>query len=234
MPRDLFGDVTRPSISIGNRKWYTVPVSLFSHSVLIAMFVVLPILAAPYMPGVSSRIPDYMPVVDPPKIPPPPAKRIDNIKPPVNQDAAPIDAPDGFTKEPEILRDPVTTSDNPGWVGGGDIDHVIAPPPVVIAKPAQQEPLHIGGTIRRPIKIGGADPVYSPMARAAGIQGLVIIEATIGVDGRVVNARVLRGVPLLDQLALDAVRTWEYTPTLLNGAPVPVIMTVTVTFTLSR
>ena len=84
------------------------------------------------------------------------------------------------------------------------------------------------------MKIGGADPVYSPTARAAGIQGLVIIEATIGIDGRVTNSRVLRGVPLLDQLALDAVRTWEYTPTMLNGVAVPVIMTVTVTFTLSR
>ncbi len=40
MPRDLFGDVTRPSISIGNRKWYTVPVSLLSHSAIVAMFLV--------------------------------------------------------------------------------------------------------------------------------------------------------------------------------------------------
>ena len=62
----------------------------------------------------------------------------------------------------------------------------------------------------------------------------MIIEATIGVDGRVVNARILRSVPLLDDAALDAVRQWEYTPTLLNGVPVPVIMTVTVQFTLSR
>ena len=52
MPRDLFGDVTRPSISIGNRKWYTVPVSLLSHSIILAMFLVLPILAAPSMPQV--------------------------------------------------------------------------------------------------------------------------------------------------------------------------------------
>jgi periplasmic protein TonB len=46
------------------------------------------------------------------------------------------------------------------------------------------------------------------------------------------NARVLRSIPLLDQAALDAVKQWEYTPTLLNGVPVPVIMTVTVNFTL--
>ena len=48
------------------------------------------------------------------------------------------------------------------------------------------------------------------------------------------NATVLRGMPLLDAAALEAVRQWVYTPTLLNGVPTPVIMTVTVTFRLER
>ena len=56
--------------------------------------------------------------------------------------------------------------------------------------------------------------------------------ATIGADGRVKDAKVLRSIPLLDQAALDAVKQWQFTPTLLNGVPVPVIMTVTVNFTL--
>ena len=67
---------------------------------------------------------------------------------------------------------------------------------------------------------------------AARIEGIVILEATIGIDGQVVNARVLRSVPFLDKEALDAVRQWQFTPTLLNGVPVPVLMTVTVRFTL--
>ena len=60
----------------------------------------------------------------------------------------------------------------------------------------------------------------------------MIIEATISPHGQGADARVLRSIPLLDQAALDAVRQWEYSPTLLNGVPVPVIMTVTVNFTL--
>jgi protein TonB len=52
------------------------------------------------------------------------------------------------------------------------------------------------------------------------------------VDGTIREARVLRSIPLLDQAALDAVRQWEYEPTLLNGAPVPVILTVTVQFSM--
>ena len=55
---------------------------------------------------------------------------------------------------------------------------------------------------------------------------------TIGPNGKVQDAKVLRSIPLLDQAALEAVKQWEFTPTLLNGVPVPVIMTVTVNFTL--
>ena len=75
-------------------------------------------------------------------------------------------------------------------------------------------------------------PVYPLIAQSARVQGVVIIEATIDPDGKVADTRVLRSIPLLDQAALDAVRKWEYEPTLLNGVAVPVIMTVTVNFTL--
>jgi protein TonB len=69
------------------------------------------------------------------------------------------------------------------------------------------------------------------MAQSARVSGVVTIEATIGPDGKVIDAKVVRSVPLLDQAALDAVRQWEYTPTLLNGVPVPVLITVTINFT---
>jgi protein TonB len=77
-----------------------------------------------------------------------------------------------------------------------------------------------------------ARPIYPAIAQSARVQGVVIIEATIGPDGRVQDAKVLRSIPLLDAAALDAVKQWVYTPTTLNGVPVPVIMTVTVNFTL--
>jgi TonB family protein len=59
---------------------------------------------------------------------------------------------------------------------------------------------------------------------------MVIIEAVVGEDGKVRDAVIKQSIPLLDKAALDAVRQWEYTPTLLNGKAVPVIMTVTVNF----
>jgi TonB family protein len=101
-----------------------------------------------------------------------------------------------------------------------------------VAPVAAQEPVRVGGDIKEPRRITSVAPVYPAIAQQAGVQGIVIIEAVIGTDGGVQSARVLRPVPLLDQAALDAVTQWRYTPTLLNGQPVPVIMTVTVTFSL--
>jgi len=92
--------------------------------------------------------------------------------------------------------------------------------------------VRVGGDIKEPRKIKDVRPVYPDDALAARIQGVVILEAVIAPSGSVSDARVLRSVPGLDQAAVDAVRQWEFTPTLLNGVPVAVIMTVTVNFTL--
>jgi protein TonB len=75
-------------------------------------------------------------------------------------------------------------------------------------------------------------PEYPQVARINRVEGIVVIEAIIGSDGRVTNARVLKSTPFLDSAALAAVREWEYTPTLLNGRPTAVIMAVTVRFAL--
>jgi protein TonB len=90
--------------------------------------------------------------------------------------------------------------------------------------------IRVGEVIRPPVKIKDMKPVYPEAARAAGIQGVVIMEVRIEGDGRVGSAAVVRSVPGLDEAALDAVYQWEFQPTLLNGAPVPVIMMVTVQF----
>jgi protein TonB len=92
--------------------------------------------------------------------------------------------------------------------------------------------VRVGGNIRAPVRTHVVDPVYPPTARAASVQGVVILEIVVGEDGAVADARVLRSIPLLDQAALDAARQWRYEPTLLNGVPTRVIMTATVNFTL--
>jgi TonB family protein len=93
-------------------------------------------------------------------------------------------------------------------------------------------PVRVGGNIKPPTKIKDVRPVYPEEAMAAKVTGVVIIEATIDPSGHVSDTRVLKSIPLLDQAAVDAVRQWEFTPTNLNGVPVPVVMTVTVNFSL--
>jgi protein TonB len=124
-----------------------------------------------------------------------------------------------------------------GAVAGGFTG---APPPPPIPPPAPWlregvtigNPVRIGGAITPPIKTKDVRPVYPPIAQSAHTQGVVILEVVVGPDGRVDRVAVLRAIPLLDQAAMDAVKEWEFTPTLLNGMPVPVIMTVTVNFSL--
>ena len=96
--------------------------------------------------------------------------------------------------------------------------------------PAPEAPVRVGGNLRTPHKIVDVPAVLPPAAVQANLRGVVIVEIVIGPDGAVRDAKVLRSIPLLDQAAIDAVRQWRYEPTLLNGAPVPVIMTVTVNF----
>ena len=102
----------------------------------------------------------------------------------------------------------------------------------VSGMPGADVAVRVGGNVRTPVKIKDVKPVYPPNAQAARISGIVILEVLIGSDGAVEEAQVLRSIPLLDQAAVDAVMQWRFAPTLLNGQTVPVIMTVTVNFTL--
>ncbi|MBM3778832.1 MAG: TonB family protein [Acidimicrobiia bacterium] len=95
--------------------------------------------------------------------------------------------------------------------------------------------LRVGQHIQQPpAKVLDVRPVYPMEAQNAGVQGIVILEVRIEADGRVSHTRVLRSIPQLDQAATDAVKQWEFQPALLNGALVPVVMAITVQFTLSR
>jgi TonB family protein len=110
------------------------------------------------------------------------------------------------------------------YVGTGDAEGIVVPSPV------ERRPIRIGGGMRPPSKIHHVSPEYPAEARTAGLSGVVILEATIDPEGAVSDVRILRSVNGLDEAAMAAVRQWRYTPTLLNGEPVPVIMTVTVNF----
>jgi protein TonB len=96
----------------------------------------------------------------------------------------------------------------------------------------RREPIRVG-TIRESKLIFRPEPVYSELARRVRVSGTVVLDVQIDEEGNVSDVRVLSGHPLLAGAAVEAVRRWRYTPTVLNGEPVPVVATVTVIFRLN-
>jgi protein TonB len=115
----------------------------------------------------------------------------------------------------------------PGGVVGG-VKEPEPPPPTM-----PKGPVRVGGDVKAPRKIKDVEPRYTQLAREARVSAVVILEAVIGANGRVDKVRVLRGHPLLNDSAVEAVKQWVYSPTTLNGVAVPVVMSVTVNFKMS-
>jgi protein TonB len=222
-----------PFVNLGGKQKYTVLVSIVAHSLIIATAIIVPVVATNSL-VLPARLTIMAFPIQPPLPPSPPPPRIDTRQqPPVTTSTVPLVAPPAIIQEVpiQLALAPMHELDGVGVVPGGDY---LAPPPALVPAPVpDQAPLPVGGVIKRPLKVRDATPTYPPIARTAHVEGIVIIEATIGPDGKVQDARVLRSAnPLLNTAALDAVRQWEYTPTLLNGIPVAIVMTVTVDFRL--
>jgi TonB family protein len=100
-------------------------------------------------------------------------------------------------------------------------------------KPPQREPIRVGGNVQESKIIKMVAPVYPELAKRARVEQIVMLEVTVNEEGLVSNVRVIRGHPLLDQAAIDAVKQWVYSPTILNGEPMPVVATATLIFSLT-
>ena len=121
---------------------------------------------------------------------------------------------DGVMRSPSGMTGSVSMTLGAGSSSGGD----------------PNGPVRVGGNVRAPVKLVDVPPLRSETAERANVRGVVIVEVTLNVDGTVRDARVLRSIPILDAAALEAVRQWRYEPTIVSGKPVPVTMTVPVTF----
>ena len=174
--------------------------------------------------------------------PPPPAARPAAVpratRPtepkPAQSFTAPVDVPERV--RPEEAVDLGQPQGQPGGVEGGVpgglVGAVIEKPPEAPSPPPRR-PERVGISVKEPAKLKHVDPIYPDIAQRANVQGVVILECVISPAGRVVEMKILRGVPLLDQAAIDAVKQWTYKPTLLDGVPVSVVMPVTVQFQLT-
>ena len=116
-----------------------------------------------------------------------------------------------------------------------DPDASLLPPVQGVAAPAQPiAPAAAQTSPPAPTKIKDVRPTYPSGALYARVQGDVVIELTIGPDGKVQQTKVVRSIPLLDATAEEAVKQWQFTPTVVNGKAVPVTLTATVRFSLTN
>ncbi len=205
------------------RKPVTVVVSAIAHVVTIVTLVLIPLIQtqALTVPPVDMSL--WAPKIEPPKPVPEsipsqivyvdePENPIVGFAPSAGNNSIGSLLRDLVNKRPEVVEPPVPP-----------------PPPPPAVKPSG--PIRVSHLEHADL-VHQVNPVYPPLARQTRVQGVVVLEALISMDGKVESLRVVTGHPLLTQAALDAVKQWRYRPTMLNGEPIEVITTVTVTFTL--
>jgi periplasmic protein TonB len=214
---------------------YTLVCSILAHAIAVSVVVIAPLFATSDLPEPrrtstsivirSITVPDVRRQAARAARDPSPA-RVPPVSPPTVAPEAIADVPNDVPIEVGISPIPAGSFVSES----GLTEPLPAPAPARTPPP----PLRVGGSIRPPAKVAHVSPVYPAIARAAQVEGTVILEAVISESGGVDAVRVLRSAPLLDAAAIEAVRQWRFTPTMLNGQPIPVVMTVTVTFTLGR
>ena len=234
MPEVFFSQAAPPVVRRSRARW-TVTGSFVLHAVLVLAILIAPVLGQPALPPFTRP----MVVVFAETLPVPPAPVVPQTRLPTDATPAvvPFEAPTGIHDEkPATTGPPVpgVPGDLDLYVGRGSsiLPHSRGTALQTVTPPTTAGPIRPGGNILPPARTGYVAPVYPPIAIQARSEGTVILEAVIDETGAVKDVTVLRSVPLLDRAAIDAVRQWRYSPTRLNGVPVAIIMTVSVTFTL--
>ncbi len=159
-----------------------------------------------------------------------------------NQIHAPSKIPKDIKLDKEVAPSPLSMIGVIGAEGmadgtrGGSLNDLfsrLGTGPAVV-KPSTPRTLSISSGLMAGNLLDRTVPQYPAIARAARIQGTVVLQATIAKDGTIQNLRVINGPPMLQQAAFDAVRSWRYKPYLLNGEPVEVETTINVVFNLGN
>lgn len=239
MPRTFFDQVLVSPPRRRSRSWVTAG-SVVLHALALGVIFVLPLTAAFRLPNIQTPLPPLMMASAMP-LPPEPAAVPQQTSPvpQVNPDAAPLTSPDTVTPEaprPQVSTMPPVPGGLPGVATGAPYTGLLGPKSVGTALPdpprPPEQPRRLGTGIQAPQRIAYKAPVYPQAAVAARIEGMVILEAIIDAQGVVQDVKVLRSLPMLDRAAIEAVQQWRYQPTRLNGQAIPIIMTVTVHFSL--
>lgn len=223
-------------------------VSMLIHAGILALLVILPVCFASNVLVLKHLQPTYV-FTAPPLPPPPPAaaaapQRAMQTMPKIAQ-PTPIVTPRVIPKQtaevasnmaaPSISGGAGVDGGVPGGVPGGLLGGILGGTGAVPGPPqpaVAQGIVRVGGNVKAPELVQRVQPEYPAVARAARVEGTVVIDAVIDSSGNVVSEHALSGPNLLIPAALSAVQQWKYQPTYLDGKPVELAMQVTVSFNL--
>jgi protein TonB len=214
---------------------------IFNGSILITL-ILLPLIYPDALP--SHMLPSLLVAPEAPK-PETPTKPI-RIQPAQAHNHSELDheriiAPPIIPRTPFVpsapeLRfraDSMNGDNGPGVIGGTG-NSIFSGHPVTVVQPPVPSSIHLSSKLVEGMLIYKSIPQYPSIAKAARVEGTVILQATIARTGTIENLRVISGPAMLQQAAIDAVRSWRYRPYLLNQQPVEVETTVNVIFKLDR
>jgi periplasmic protein TonB len=219
-------------------KSWTVGLSALVQLLVVFVLILIPLIYTEALPKELTSM--FLVAPAPPPPPPPPAAIVKTVRPKFVEPQRMV-APTVIPKKVEIVKDEAPDVAGtaggfgvPGGVAGGVLGGIVggAAPPPPPPKPVQTGPVRIGGNVMQAKAIDRVQPTYPAIARAAHVQGTVVLHAIIAKDGTVQQLQLVSGPPLLVNAAMDAVRQWRYSPTELNGEPVEVDTTIQVVFTL--
>jgi len=235
----------------GDWKRASIPLAYVAEALLVGVLILVPLIYTQALPKVMLIADVHVP---PPAGPPPAPTGASHPRPTHPVAINPLQAPPSIPVGVRMIverRDPgqafpiagtwipdaIPGGGPPGQLGVlGGLGNGTPPLPPTPERHTErkQQIIHVGGVVIEAQAIYHPAPVYPPLAMIARVQGTVTLEAIIGTDGRVQNLKVVSGHAMLVSAALNAVKTWRYQPTLLNGEPVEVQTEINVNFTLGQ
>lgn len=226
------------------RRGRTSTLAFVGQFVIIAIMILIPLMFTEALP--KTQLMTFLVAPPPPPPPPPPPAEVHVVKK-VETDIInnQLRTPTKIPKKVEMIKEEEAPPPQmagvvggvPGGIPGGSLGGVmggiIGNTQAMVPKVAVQR-VRVSQGVTEGLVIHKVLPTYPQMAKIARVQGNVVLAAIIGKDGTIQNLHVVStSSPLLNQAAIDAVRQWRYKPYILNGEPVEVDTTVTVTFTLN-
>ncbi len=249
-PRVMFSDSLLDFGETRKRRAFATTTSFIFNCVAIGIMLIIPLVFTDALP--KAQLLTFLVAPPPPPPPPPPAAaQVQKVVRQLETDmlsTGGLRTPTKIPTKVEMIKEeeaPPPMAVTGGVVGGigiagGQMGGVIggivnatsnmATPKFV---PVVPQRIRISQGVTKGLLIHRVEPSYPPLARAARVQGDVVLSAVIDVNGQITNLQLVSGHPMLVPAAIAAVRQWRYKPYLLNGTPVEVETTITVIFSLT-